>query len=123
MLVHIAVRPYVSGALNLFDSCMFVTLTLVILLLIIETTCGSQSSAILATAIILIIMPIFTFLIMVVYFHRANIKKLVYFFINAIKKSRRTTDPDRMNNMDIEMCEHDVVVDQKLREGLKSTTV
>ena len=123
MLVHTAVRPYVSDALNLFDSCMFVMLTLVISLLIIETNRGSQSSAILATAIILIIMPLFAFLTMVVYLHTASIKKLVYFFINAIKKPRRTTDPDRMNNKDIEMCEHDVVVDQKLRERLKTTTV
>ena len=60
---------------------------------------------------------------MVVYLHTASINNLVYFFINAIKKSRRTTDPDRMNNKDIEMCEHDVVVDQKLRERLKITTV
>ena len=113
MLVHIAVKPYVSDALNLFDSCILVTITLVISLLIIETYRGSQSSTILATAIILIIMPLFTFLIMVVYLHTASIKKLVHFFINAIKKPRRTTDPDRMSNKDIEMCEHDVVVDQK----------
>ena len=86
MLVHIAVRPYVSDALNLLDSCILVTITLVISLLIIKTYCGSQSSEVLATAIILIIIPLFTFLLMVVHLHTASIKRLVNFFINAIMK-------------------------------------
>ena len=40
MLVHIAVRPYVSDVINLFDSYMLVTIMLVISLLIIETYRG-----------------------------------------------------------------------------------
>ena len=68
MLVHIAVRPYVNDVLNLFDSCMLVTIMLVISLLIIETYRGLQTTATLITTIILITMPLFTFLVMAVIF-------------------------------------------------------
>ena len=124
MLVHIAVRPYVSDVLNLFESCMLVTIMLVISLLIIETYCGLQTTATLITTIILITMPLFTYLVMAVYLHAASIKKLGYFFIKVFKKPRKIADPEgAKNNKNIEMCEHDIIVDQKLRENLKSTTV
>ena len=85
MLVHIAVRPYVSDVLNLFDGCMLVTIMLVISLLIIETYRGLQTTATLITTIILITMPLFTFLVMAVYLHAASIKKLG---ISSLRYSR-----------------------------------
>ena len=120
MFIHLAVRPYVSNVLNLFDSFMLVTMMLIISLSIIETYRGFQSSATLAIAIILIIMPLLAFLVMVVYLYRTNIKKFVVFGINAINKSRKPADYDGTKSEDIEMHEHDVTVNQQLRD--RSTT-
>ena len=85
----------------------------------IETYRGLQTTATLITTIILITMPLFIFLVMAVYFPVASIKKLGYF-----KKPRKSADPEgAKNSKNIEMREHDIIVDQKLRENLKSTTV
>ena len=99
---------------------MLLTMMLVISLLIIETYRDFQSSATLAIAIILIIMPLLAFLVMVVYLHRTNIKKTAVFCINAIKKPTKPADYDRAKSEDIEMHEHDVIVNQQLRD--RSTT-
>ena len=42
----------------------------------------------------------------------------------AFKKPRKTADLEgAKNNKNIKMREHDIIVNQKLRENLKSTTV
>ena len=119
MFIHLAIRPYVSNVLNLFDSFMILNMILVISLLIIETYRGFQSSATLAITIVLIIMPLLAFLIMVVYLHIASIKKLAGYFISAIRKPVKSADNDNWHNEDIEM--HDVV--EHLRDKATTTTM
>ena len=119
MFIHLAVRPYVSNVLNLFDSFMILNMILVISLLIIETYRGFQSSATLAIAVILIIMPLLAYLIMIVYLHIISIKKLASSFINAIRKPAKPADYDKAHSEDVEM--HDVV--EHVRDRSTTTTV
>ena len=121
MFIHIAVRPYVSSALNLFDSFMILNMILVISLLIIETYRGFQSSATLAIAIILIIMPLLAFIVMVTYLHITNIKKLACYIIHATRKPIKSANYDRAQSENIEMHDHDVV--EHLRDKSTTTTV
>ena len=121
MFIHIAVRPYVSNILNLFDSFMILNMILVISLLIIETYRGFQSSSTLAIAIILIIMPLLAFIVMVTYLHIASIKKLAGYLINITRKPAKSADYDRARSEDIEMHDQDIV--EHVRDKSTTTTV
>ena len=119
MFIHVAVRPYVSSVLNLFDTFMILNMTLVISLLIIGTYRGFQSGATLAITIVLIIIPLLAYLIMVIYLHITSIKKLARSFVNANRKPAKSFNCDKEQREDIEM--HDVV--EHVRDASKTTTV
>ena len=121
MFIHIAVRPYVSKVLNLFDSFMILNMILVISLLIVETYRGFQSNSTLAITIILIIMPLLGCLVMVAYLHITNIKELASYLINATRKRTKSTNYDRAQSENIEMHDQDVV--EHLRDKSTTTTV
>ena len=118
--IHIAVRPYSNNLLNLFDSFMLLTMMLVISLLIVETNHGIQSNTTFALAVILIIMPLFAFLVMTTYLHMENIKKVLIFCINAIKKTTKDDGDDAGN---IEMQQSDYYDDVVIVDQNKPTTI
>ena len=123
MFIHIAVRPYTNIAVNLFDSFMLLTMSLVISLLIIETNRGFESSATTAITIILVIMPLLAFLVMIVYLHLQKLKKFAVYCINTIKKETKPADHVTASTKNIELHDHDTVVDQQVRDRSTTTTM
>ena len=118
--IHIAVQPYANHVLNLFDSFMLFTMMLVIPLLIIETYRGLPSSTTFVIALLLIIAPLIAFLSMVIYLQFNNIKKFTTRCIHFIKPAKTVTLPNS-ENVEMHQCEHEIIVDQQLRD--KSTTI
>ena len=123
MYIHITVRPYTNNVLNLLDSFMLLILMLVISLLIIETYHGLESIATLVITTILIIMPLLAFLVMIVHLHLKNIKKFAVYCINTIRKQTKPADHPTANTENIELRDHDTVVDQQVRDRSTTTTM
>ena len=123
MFIHIAIRPYTNNALNLFDSFMLLTMSLVISLLIVETNRGFESSATKAITIILVIMPLLAFFVMIVYLHLQKLKKFAVYCINTIKKQPKPADHITASTEKIELHDHDTVVDQQVRDRSTTTTM
>ena len=122
-LIHVTVRPYNNNVLNFFDSFMLFVLVLVITLEIIETYSGVFSNTALAIAFVLVILPLLVFVLIVLYFHVKKFKKVTSYCISVVKSKI----PDTTNNGAVEMqqCEHthEVIVDQELRDKIKTTFV
>ena len=122
-LIHVTVRPYNNNVLNFFDSFMLLVLALVITLERIETYRGVFSNTALAIAFVLVILPLFVFVLIVLYFNVEKIKKVITYCISVVKSKNANTT----NNEAIEMqqCEHthEVIVDQELRDKIKTTVV
>ena len=122
-LIHVTVRPYNNNVLNFFDSFMLFVLVLVITLEIIETYHGVFSNTALAIAFVLVILPLFVFVLIVLYFNVEKIKKVTTYCISVVKSKNANTT----NNKAIEMqqCEHthEVIVDQVSRDKIKTTVV
>ena len=120
ILIHVTVKPYYNNVVNFFDSFMLLSLVLLITLQIIETNRGFATSTTLGIAITLVILPLFVFLLIVVYLHVNDIKKsLISAIILSIKKV------DTTNNAAVEMhhCEQEVIVDQNVRDKIATTIV
>ena len=120
--IHIAVRPYANHALNLFDSFMLFTMMLIIPLLIIETYRGLPSSITFVIALLLIIAPLIAFLSMVIYLQFNNIKKFTTQCIHFIKPAKAVTSPNS-ENVEMHQREHEIIVDQQLRDKITTTVV
>ena len=118
--IHIAVRPYASNVLNLFDSFMLFTMILVIPLLIVEAYRGFPSNTTFVIALLLTIAPLIAFLSMVIYLQFNNIKKFTTRCIHFVKPAKTLALPNS-ENVEMHQCEHEVVVDEELRD--KSTTI
>ena len=118
--IHISVKPYVNHLLNLFDSFMLFTMMLIIPLLIVETYRGFPSNTTFIIALLLTVAPLIAFLSMILYLHLKNIKTFATQCIHFITPAKTMTLPNSVN-IEINQCEHEVVVDQQLRD--KSTTI
>ena len=122
-LIHVTVRPYNNNVLNFFDSFMLFVLVMVITLELIETYRGVFSNTALTIAFVLVILPMFGFILIMLYFHVEKIKKVTTYCISVFKSKI----PDTTNNEAIEMqqCEHthEIIVDQELRDKIKTTVV
>ena len=90
ILIHVTVRPYNNNAVNFFDSFMLIALVLFVTLQIIETYHGLPSNTALAMAFVLVILPLFVFLLIVVYMNIQNIKILIVYCISTIKLCKAT---------------------------------
>ena len=118
--IHIAVKPYASHPLNLYDSFMLFILMLIIPLMIVEAHRGFSPNTTNSIALLLITAPLVAFLVLVAYVHRQNIKKIAINCVYCIKSPKPiVTARNEINEM--HQCEHDTIVDQKLRD--KSTTI
>ena len=122
-LIHVTVRPYNNNVLNFFDSFMLFVLVLVITLEIIVTYRGVFSNTALAIAFVLVILPLFSFLLILLYFHVEKIKKVTIYGISVVKS--KIPDSTTNENIEMQQCEHahEVIVDQKLRDKIKTTVV
>ena len=122
-LIHVTVRSYNNNVLNFFDSFMLFVLVLVITLEIIETYHGVFSNTALAIAFVLVILPLFVILLIVLYFHTEKIKNLFSYCISVFKSKNADTTNNEVTEM--QQCEytHDVIVDQQLRDKIKTTVV
>ena len=122
-LIHVTVRPYNNNVLNFFDSFMLFVLVLVITLEIIETYRGVFSNTELAIAFVLVILPLLVFVLIVLHFHVKKFKKVTSYCISVVKSKV----PDTTNNGAVEMQQyehtHEVIVDQELRDKIKTTFV
>ena len=90
ILVHVTVKPYYNNIVNIFDSMMLATLVLVISLQIIVTSESFLSNTALGIAFVLVILPLFVFLLIVVYLNIQNIKKLFFYCKSTIKSCLTT---------------------------------
>ena len=90
ILIHITVRPYNNNVLNFFDSFMLIVLVLFITLQIIETYHGLPSNTALGIAFVLVILPLFVFLLIVMYLNVQSIKKFINYCISTIKLCKAT---------------------------------
>ena len=120
ILLHVTTKPYSNNLLNFFDSFMLIDLVLVISLQIVETYRGFSRNATLGMAFVLVALPLFIFLLIVVYLNVENIKKLIGYFISSIKSSKST---ESANNETTEMRQYDFIVDQNARDKSKTTIV
>ena len=122
-LIHVTVRPYNNNVLNFFDSFMLFVLALVITLEIIETYRGVFSITALAIAFVLVILPLFSFLLILFYFHVEKIKKAISYCISVVKS--KITDTTNNEAIEMQQCEHthEVIVHQELRDKIKTTVV
>ena len=118
--IHISVKPYVNHLLNLFDSFMLFTMMLIIPLLIVETYRGFPSNITFITALLLTVAPLIAFLSVLLYLHLKNIKTFATQCIHFIRPAKTVT-LSNSGNFEMNQCEHEVVVDQQLRD--KSTTI
>ena len=114
--IHITVRPYANHVLNMFDSFMLFTMMLIIPLLIVKTYRGLPSNKTFIIALLLTVAPLIAFLSMVTYLQFNNIKKLTTQCIHCIKPAKTLALP----NVEMHQREHEIIVDQQLRD--KSTT-
>ena len=120
ILIHVTVKPYNNSYLNFFDSFMVLVLALVISLQKVETYHGFSPDAALGMAFVLVILPLFVFLLVVMYLHVENFKKLIAYFISAIKSSKTAENPI---NKSTEMQQFETIVDQNARDKSKTTIV
>ena len=118
ILIHVTVKPYSNNLLNFFDSFMLCILVLVISFQIVEIY-GFSPSAALGMAFVSVILPLFVFLLIVVYLHVENIKKLIVCLI-SIKSSKSA---ENANNEATEMHQCELIVDQTARDKVKTTVV
>ena len=122
ILVHVTVRPYINNIVNVFDSLMLATLVLVISLQIIETSQGFLSNTALGIAFVLVILPLFVFLLIVMYSNIQNIKKLFLYCKSTIKLclTTKTTNnevtemPVRAHNTNNEIG---ITIDENVRRN------
>ena len=122
ILIHVTVRPYSNNVVNFFDSFMLLSLVLLITLQIIETYRGFATNITMGIAITLVILPLFVFLLIIVYLHVNDIKKLLTYCVSTIKLCKKV---DTTNNEAVEMhhCEQEVIVNQDLRDKTATTIV
>ena len=120
ILLHVTTKPYSNNLLNFFDSFMLINLVLVISLQIVETYHGFSRNATLGMAFVLVALPLFIFLLIVVYLNVENIRKMIGYFISSIKSSKST---ESANNETTEMHQCDFIVDQNARDKSKTTIV
>ena len=97
---------------------MLFILVLVISLEIVETYHGFSPNAALGMAFVLVILPLFVFLLVVVYLHIEKIKKLTAYLI-SIKSSKSAENANEAT--EIHQCEF--IVDQNARDKVKTTVV
>ena len=121
ILIHVTVRPYNNDHLNFFDSFMILILVLVISLQIVEAYHGFSPDAALGMAFVLVILPLFVFLLTVMHLQFENIKKLIVYFISAIKSSKNAENPINAEATEMHQCE--IIVDQNTRDKSKTTIV
>ena len=121
ILVHVAVKPYNNNIMNILDSFILFVLVLAISLQIVETYRGLPSNTALAIAFVLVILPLFVFLLILLCFLVIRIKKWTALHNFTTKNVEITNDGD----VDIEMqkCQHDIIVDQRLRDEAIITVV
>ena len=120
ILIHVTVRPYNNNYLNFFDSFMVLILVLVISLQIVKTYYDFSPDAALGMTFVLVILPLCAFLLIVMYLHVENIKKLIVCLISAIKSSKNADNPI---NESTEMHQFETIVDQNARDKSKTTIV
>ena len=120
ILIHVTVKPYSNNVLNFFDSFMLFVLVLVISLQIVETYHGFSPNAALGMAFVLVILPLFVFLLVVVYLHVEKIKKLIVYSISTIKLSKSA---ENANSEVTEMHQCEFIVDQNARDKSNTTIV
>ena len=118
ILIHVTVKPYSNNLLNFFDSFILCILVLVISFQIVETY-GFSPNAALGMAFVSVILPLFVFLLIVIYLHVENIKKLIVCLI-SIKSSKSA---ENANNEATEMHQYEFIVDQTARDKVKTTVV
>ena len=120
ILIHVTVKPYSNNLLNFFDSFMLFVLVLVISLQIVETYHGFSPNAALVMAFVLVVLPLFVFLLVVVYLYVEKIKKLIVYSISTIKPSKSA---ENANSEVTEMHQCEFIVDQNARDKLNTTIV
>ena len=122
ILVHVTVRPYNNDIVNIFDSLMLATLVLVISLQIAETSQGFLSNTALGIAFVLVILPLFVFLLIVVYLNVQNIK-ILFLCCKAIIKSCVNTETITDNITEMPICVHEtsneigITIDENVRRN------
>ena len=99
---------------------MLFFLVLVISLQIVETYHGFSPNATLGMAFVLVILPLFVFLLVVVYLHIEKIKKLIVYSISIIKLSKSV---ENANSEVTEMHQCEFIVDQNARDNSNTTIV
>ena len=119
-LIHVTVRPYNNNVLNFFDSFMLFVLVMVITLELIETYRGVFSNKALAIAFVLVILPLLVFIMIVLYFHVDNIKKVTSYCISVVKFDTTNNEAIRMQQYE---HTHEVIVDKELRDKINTTVM
>ena len=122
ILIHVTVRPYNNNVLNFFDSFMLIVLVLFITLQIIETYHGLPSNTALGIAFVLVILPLFVFLLIVMYLNVQSIKKFIIYCISTIKLCK-ATKPDNIEINELDPTAEEtgneivIVIDDNMRRN------
>ncbi|XP_065895655.1 uncharacterized protein [Dysidea avara] len=102
-LVHFVQKPYVNKTLNLFDGLVLLSITFIAMIPLIDRSGLGLLLPITA------LLPLVSFVGLIMLIHRKNIKKLTKYF----KPIPRTTN----NNVEVPMREYGVVVDDNMRKN------
>ena len=121
ILLHVKVKPYNNNIINILDSFVLFVLVLAISLQIVETYRGFPSNTALAIAFVLVILPLFVFLLILLCLLVIRIKK----WIALHNFTTKNVEIGNYGDVDIEMqkCQHDTTVDQKLCDEAMFTVV
>ena len=109
-LIHISVKPYSNEILNKFDS---IILHLVIFIAALPLFDDFDSPLVITIAFVLVITPLLNFIVMILFLHKDNLKKIAAYFL---VKDESPSNNDADNN-EIPMKEFDIIVDDSMREN------
>ena len=120
ILIHVTAKPYNNNVVNFFDSFMLLILVLVIALQMIETYHGFSSNSALGIDFALVVLPLFVFLLLMVYLNAEKFKKLIIRCISFIKSTKAgindATEMDQHHN-DRAGNANSIIIDNHMRRN------